>query len=406
MNHKMLKIMQATGMLGGKWPTVLLPQNLLSGTVTLIEDFETGFAKISGDTVADDVTNVKTGSKSLQITSTTAVTKAEKTTNVDISSSMGGFRVWIYKYTGDGEVSLFLSANTGITKYYQFNINSSSFHHDGWNLIEIQAVSGLGGMTINDPIIKIRAQVNSVPMDYSFDSLYTVPRQSAAIMLRFDDAYDSVFTLGRPIFKAHHVRPTIFMCSNSIGAAGYLSGAQLLALQDDGITIGNHTADHPNLTELTEAQQEAQISECALDLAAIGITTGSKYFASPLGSYNADTLTALSAQGMLLAQGVSTYQQFISPADPLELRGIISLASTVSLASAKGSVDTAILNKRVLTFLCHKLTVGAPPADGISWSASDYEALIAYIASKNIPIITIDDFYKLQLGSVAIPKAV
>jgi hypothetical protein len=76
--------------------------------------------------------------------------------------------------------------------------------------------------------------------------------------------------------------------------------------------------------------------------------------------------------------------------------------TTKSLADVQTLVDAAITGQAILPLHFHQLNAGA------DWSTATFQALIDYVVTKAkaglIYPITIDDYYRLTLGPVRVPK--
>ncbi|HEX9028069.1 MAG TPA: polysaccharide deacetylase family protein, partial [Anaerolineales bacterium] len=119
-------------------------------------------------------------------------------------------------------------------------------------------------------------------------------RGNGYAMLCFDDSQASTYT-GLTYLKDRGRVATIYTITGTIGNTGYHTAAHLLELDAAGFAIANHTHSHTNLTTLTEAQQETELSGGRTDLEALGLTRASRHVAYPNGASNADTLTAMAA---------------------------------------------------------------------------------------------------------------
>ena len=69
------------------------------------------------------------------------------------------------------------------------------------------------------------------------------------IVLTFDDGYDNNYFELLPILREYDMKATVFMITNKIGEEGYLSWDDLRTMQNNGIEIGSHTANHLPVTD-------------------------------------------------------------------------------------------------------------------------------------------------------------
>lgn len=118
------------------------------------------------------------------------------------------------------------------------------------------------------------------------------------IILTFDDGYEDNYTDLLPILEEYGMKATVYVITNEIGQPGYLNWEQLRAMQDRGIEIGSHTANHDPLTGMDAARQLDEVHLSKLLLEWNGIHTVYT-FSYPNGAYDA-SLPALLAQNEYL----------------------------------------------------------------------------------------------------------
>lgn len=71
-----------------------------------------------------------------------------------------------------------------------------------------------------------------------------------AVSFCVDDAFRSFYDVGMPIIRRYDVPVTLFVNTDAVGTSGYLSWDELKELAEEGVEIGNHTANHAYLVEL------------------------------------------------------------------------------------------------------------------------------------------------------------
>jgi peptidoglycan/xylan/chitin deacetylase (PgdA/CDA1 family) len=72
------------------------------------------------------------------------------------------------------------------------------------------------------------------------------------ISITFDDALASFYDNGLPALGAHSIRGTIYVSTNNIDQAGYMTVSGLHHARLQGWEIGAHTMGHPNLAGLPD----------------------------------------------------------------------------------------------------------------------------------------------------------
>jgi hypothetical protein len=74
-------------------------------------------------------------------------------------------------------------------------------------------------------------------------------------------------------------------------------------------------------------------------------------------------------------------------------------ATTTTLEDMKNWVDDVIANDRLGICLCHQLV--SSPVLATEWGIADFQAFIDYLVESQVPVITIDEAYRLQSGPVS-----
>src|SRR5262245_52636974 len=88
------------------------------------------------------------------------------------------------------------------------------------------------------------------------------PIPDKLVVLTFDDASKSHFTVVRPLLKKHGFRATFFVTEGfdfPTNRRDYMSWQEIAQLHKDGFEIGNHTRDHLGVTDKTVRDLAAQI---------------------------------------------------------------------------------------------------------------------------------------------------
>ncbi|TRW48996.1 polysaccharide deacetylase family protein [Aliidiomarina halalkaliphila] len=120
-----------------------------------------------------------------------------------------------------------------------------------------------------------------------------IPEKS--VVITFDDAYQNIFTNGRPILNEFDVPWTLFVTTDPIGSrpGQYMSWDQIRELHEEGVVIANHSTDHAHLPRRLEGESERawlqRMRENILSAEKkikdeVGVSY--KLFAYPYGEYN------------------------------------------------------------------------------------------------------------------------
>src|SRR6266478_918375 len=92
------------------------------------------------------------------------------------------------------------------------------------------------------------------------------PIPDKLVVLTFDDASKSHFTVARPLLKKHKFGATFFVTEGfdmTTNKRDYMTWDEIAQLHKDGFEIGNHTRDHKGVTEsaLDVAEQVRALNE-------------------------------------------------------------------------------------------------------------------------------------------------
>ncbi|RUO37692.1 hypothetical protein CWE13_07015 [Aliidiomarina shirensis] len=120
-----------------------------------------------------------------------------------------------------------------------------------------------------------------------------IPEKS--VVITFDDAYQNIFTNGRPILNEFDVPWTLFVTTDPVGSrpGQYMSWDQIRELHEEGVVIANHTLDHGHLPRREGGESEREwlsrmrdniLSAEAKIKEEVGVSH--KLFAYPYGEYD------------------------------------------------------------------------------------------------------------------------
>ncbi|MDX1456079.1 MAG: polysaccharide deacetylase family protein [Marinobacter sp.] len=115
------------------------------------------------------------------------------------------------------------------------------------------------------------------------------------IAFTFDDAYSSVLTNAAPLLLERGWPFTVFVNTDAVGRAGYMSWEELSELAENpGVLIANHSADHGHLTRQPGESREAWLTRAtgSLDRAQAALETQlgnvTPLFAYPYGEFSTE----------------------------------------------------------------------------------------------------------------------
>jgi peptidoglycan/xylan/chitin deacetylase (PgdA/CDA1 family) len=164
------------------------------------------------------------------------------------------------------------------------------------------------------------------------------------VSLTFDDNLSNQYQTGS-MLAARGMHGTFYVNSSRVDQGGYMTKAQLLALQSGGNEIAGHTVNHLDLSTVDTDEQRRQICDDRSTLLNWGFAVSD--FAYPFGSDGPALEQVVqdcgydSARdyGGLVASGAES--ETLPPADPFAIRTVDGVTSSTSLADLEGAVTRA-----------------------------------------------------------------
>lgn len=126
--------------------------------------------------------------------------------------------------------------------------------------------------------------------NYLFADEYFKGNGSKSVVLTFDDGYEDNYTNMFPILKKYSAKATVFLITDLIGSAGYLTEDQIREMSESGLVrFGSHTKTHCSMIEISEDSVRAELSKSKRiieDLTGCQCST----LAYPGGKYNSSIM--------------------------------------------------------------------------------------------------------------------
>ncbi len=117
-----------------------------------------------------------------------------------------------------------------------------------------------------------------------------------SVMIMFDDGYYDVSTNALPIMNKYRYRGVISLILSRLDESDYLTGKDVIKMQNLDWEVANHTWDHPILRLKSEPELNRQINDSKRDLEKwFSIVEWVRAFVYPGGFYDAQSLDALRA---------------------------------------------------------------------------------------------------------------
>jgi len=128
------------------------------------------------------------------------------------------------------------------------------------------------------------------------------PLPEKAVILTFDDGWEEQFETAVPILRNYGLRATFFVVTNYVGHHEFFSWDQIRTLISYGMTIGSHSRHHPDLAEISSADELRDEIETSKAILERETGTSIDAFAYPYGAYNHETIAAVERAGYTTAR--------------------------------------------------------------------------------------------------------
>jgi len=115
-------------------------------------------------------------------------------------------------------------------------------------------------------------------------------------VITLDDGYADLYTNAFPILAAHGFKAVAYIVSGFVGRWAYVTAAQIVQMDHNGIEIAAHTVDHANLARSSYASQMYQLVDSKRMLENL-VGHPVLDFAYPSGQFNAQTVAAVQRAG-------------------------------------------------------------------------------------------------------------
>lgn len=363
--------------------------------------------------ISNDTTHLLNNSQSIKFTSIApTAARADLAGSWNLTGIVGvRFKVWLDTPANFTGFQIWFS-NSNFASFFNYAFLPSPLV-SGWNDITMPTSLLVG---TNSPswasVDKIRlgcGVATSTTVNCSFAGLYGIFNQNTkgTVLFTFDDGFSSTYALAKGPLAKQGWAATEFVIADHIiwSQPGSMALAQLQELQNTyGWDIASHTMTHANLPGLTAAGMDKEFS----DFMAWEKANGLNYvpaIAYPQGNYNATVMTEAAKYYLF---GRSTDLQLPSSAgylgiySPLlyqynmKIHSVAGPPSTTSLATAESWIDDAAANNTITVLVFHNLM--ASPFGSLDWSSTDFASLVAYVATKNVQVMTFSGLIKQWFG--------
>ena len=368
----------------------------------MISDFtDDNWILLIGSGISDDNVNFVYGTKSVKVTAVSGVTTMFKEVpNLKLENKFLVISFFLDSVANLNKIRIYLSTDTGaINNAY---LIAKSTVKPGWNIMSIDCdvytttgnPTGLG----NIKTIGIRVDANtSTTVNVSFDSIYYMDKLAdrGKIVLTFDDAYESVYAI-KPKMDKYGFCGVAYCPTSRIGNAGRLTLDQCKKLYQVGWDISSHSETHPispAMTTYTQEQMDAELRNSYNYLIQNGFTRSARHYAHVGGATN-DLLQSRVDKIYQTCRGSDTGPENIPLVTKNYVRNAIIIELTTTLEAAQAMVDRAESKKHIAVFMFHN--IAETPVTAYEWSKTKYDALMDYIVTKNVDVVTMSELVMFE----------
>lgn len=302
--------------------------------------------------------------------------------------------VYLYDDVADyTSINVYFSSHETFGKYAYYAASSLSAIglEKGWNRIIIPATSlvlnngELYTNTFTGFRIRFIAASGKQP-SIGFKQLKLGYKGKPVCMFAFDRGYASGYTEGLSYLISKGLKGIEYILPRLVDTDGFVTTAQLTTAYAAGCAIGQYPLDWTYTDKDSCVENLTEIKDW---LIANSFSRAWAHVGYPSGNYSDATGLAMEEVGVKTGrEGDGRINLF----RPYNLkRHALSTTPSVTLATAKGYLDTAIEYGEPCMFLIH--TLSATPADS-DWSISDFQALVDYAIARKVDIVTIDEYYE------------
>jgi peptidoglycan/xylan/chitin deacetylase (PgdA/CDA1 family) len=142
-----------------------------------------------------------------------------------------------------------------------------------------------------------------------------------AVVITFDDGWQTQYDFAFPILREHHFTATFFVYTNAIGnGPAFMTWDEVRELQRAGMTIGAHSRTHPKLSN-PDVSLPSEIDGSRSDVAK-NVGVAPTLFAYPYGVWDARIVAQVRAAGFRGARALGD-GPFNTAADIFAVRSVV-----------------------------------------------------------------------------------
>lgn len=238
-----------------------------------------------------------------------------------------------------------------------------------------------------------KATHNKIPVSPAKDAY----REAPIVVLCFDDAEISHYSIVAPLLKEYGFGATFFVCEMPwrmpADSAYYMKWSQIAELHKMGFEIGNHTGHHRNMTKLSREEMQQEVGYIEAKCREYGIPKPIS-FAYPGNRADSLSQVVLKQMGYLYARaGGSKY--FDHREDAPLLIPSYTMGSTEKLRERNMNALEKLQPSQILVFTIHGVPDVAHP--DYTTSVNVFTEYLQYMKDHKFKIIALRDIGKYTL---------
>ncbi len=245
---------------------------------------------------------------------------------------------------------------------------------------------------------------------FATTALTREPIPDRLVVLTFDDASKSHYTVARPLLMKHKFGATFFVTEGwdfATNQKDYMTWGEIAQLHKDGFEIGNHTIDHKSVTDKTIRDLPAQIKAINARCKQHGIPQPVS-FAYPGNAITKDALPVLKDLGIRFARrGGAPEHPYKDGRGFAYQPGLDHPLLVPTAGDARPNWTLDDLKLAVAQAKHGKIAVlqfhGVPDTahDWVTTKKEQFEAFVKYLADEKFTVIAMRDLAKFVDPEVA-----
>jgi peptidoglycan/xylan/chitin deacetylase (PgdA/CDA1 family) len=137
------------------------------------------------------------------------------------------------------------------------------------------------------------------PVDFNDVRAYFAgkePLPASPVVITLDDGYADLFTAAFPILRSHRFKAVSYIVSGFVGRPGYVTAAEIMQMDTNGIEIASHTVNHADLARNSAANTMRELVDSKRWLEHL-LGHPVVDFAYPSGKFNAQAVAEVKQAG-------------------------------------------------------------------------------------------------------------